>query len=76
MGFDILGRRAKSEKGEYFRNNVWWWRPLAAYVLDNVDMPDIETKEWGTNSGQKVSATTALRIADTLDALIVSGSAL
>jgi hypothetical protein len=39
MGFDVYGKSARSEKGEYFRNNVWWWRPLAEYVLETVEMP-------------------------------------
>lgn len=29
---DVYGKAPKSEKGEYFRNNVWWWRPLWDYV--------------------------------------------
>lgn len=32
MGFDVMGHEPKTEKGEYFRNNVWWWRPLWGYV--------------------------------------------
>jgi len=28
MGFDVYGLNAKNETGEYFRNNVWWWRRL------------------------------------------------
>lgn len=28
---DVYGRAPKSEKGEYFRNNVWYWRPLWDY---------------------------------------------
>lgn len=28
MGMDVIGRKPKCDKGEYFRNNVWWWRPL------------------------------------------------
>ena len=31
MGMDVFGTAPKSEKGEYFRNNVWWWRPLWDY---------------------------------------------
>lgn len=73
MGFDISGLKATSETGEYFRNNVWWWRPLADYVLDNVVLPSEETENWGTNDGQEVSAKSALKIADTLDALVKSG---
>lgn len=29
---DVVGKAPKSERGEYFRNNVWWWRPLWNYV--------------------------------------------
>ena len=28
MGMDVMGKNPKNAKGEYFRNNVWWWRPL------------------------------------------------
>lgn len=28
MGFDLEGIKPMSEKGVYFRNNVWWWRRL------------------------------------------------
>ena len=31
MGMDVYGTKPTSEKGEYFRNNVWWWRPLWDY---------------------------------------------
>ena len=27
MGMDVYGLEPRKEKGEYFRNNVWWWRP-------------------------------------------------
>ena len=73
MGFDIYGLAARSKKGEYFRNNVWWWRPLAEYVLGRVDVPREEARHWDSNDRQEVSARTALLIADTLDRLIASG---
>lgn len=28
MGMDVYGKNPKSEVGQYFRNNVWWWHPL------------------------------------------------
>lgn len=34
MGMDVIGKNANSETGEYFRNNVWWWRPLWNYCLE------------------------------------------
>jgi hypothetical protein len=30
---DVIGLAPKSKTGEYFRNNVWWWRPLWEYCL-------------------------------------------
>ena len=46
MGFDISSTgNHKTPKGEYFRNNVWWWRPLAQYIIDHtncVNEDDVE----------------------------------
>lgn len=39
MGFDIYGADPGTEEGKYFRNNVWWWRPLADYCLEAA--PDV-----------------------------------
>ena len=33
MGMDIHARNPTGERGAYFRNNVWWWRPLADYCI-------------------------------------------
>jgi hypothetical protein len=30
-----ISYEAMKTKGIYFRNNVWWWRPLAQYVLEH-----------------------------------------
>lgn len=62
MGFDISGLNPDNEKGEYFRNNCWWWRRLADFILDHVEMPDEEKKYWQSNDGQKVSKETAIKI--------------
>ena len=34
MGMDVYGIAPTSERGEYFRNNVWWWRPLWDYCCE------------------------------------------
>ena len=37
-----------SQYGTYFRNNVWWWRPLADYVLRHTKViPENEHEHWG-----------------------------
>lgn len=75
MGFDLNGIKPNAEVGIYFRNNVWWWRPLASYILDVC--ADIflegETDYWQSNDGQKVSAETAQRIASRLQIYLESG---
>jgi len=32
MGMDVIGRKPKTEKGAYFRANVWSWRPIHALI--------------------------------------------
>lgn len=32
MGMDVYGRKPKSKAGEYFRANVWAWRPIHALI--------------------------------------------
>lgn len=74
MGFDIYGLKAKSERGKYFRNNVWWWRPLATYVLKFCSIPKKERKDgWSFNDGLKISEKTALDIAKQLEILLKLG---
>lgn len=34
MGMDVMGVAPTTEAGEYFRRNVWGWRPLWQYVED------------------------------------------
>lgn len=34
MGMDVYGKKPTNEVGEYFRRNVWGWRPLWQYVED------------------------------------------
>jgi hypothetical protein len=75
MGFDLMGLRATSKKGEYFRNNVWYWRPLWEYVCeeckDILTYKDMEKGGW--NNGEEITGDQALRIADRLDEAIKTG---
>ena len=64
----------QNQEGTYFRNNVWWWRPLADYVIEHtgcVDKKDADS--WHMNDGHKVSDAEANAIADQLEFLIKSG---
>ena len=33
MGMDVYGKNPTAPEGNYFRNSVWCWRPLAVYIL-------------------------------------------
>jgi hypothetical protein len=60
--------------GVYFRNNVWWWRRLAAYVYENTDeISEDDYGIWHENSGHQVDEDTAIKIADKLEELIKQG---
>jgi hypothetical protein len=71
MGFDLMGVNAKSKTGEYFRNNIWWWRALANYVVNETNTP--EPDSWFSNDGYEVPEAEAVRIADILDEKLASG---
>ena len=60
--------------GDYFRNNVWWWRPLANYVIKYTGCVEEEDAQmWGENSGHEVDDETAKQIHNQLQVLIESG---
>ena len=65
----------ENNPGIYFRNNVWWWRPLWAYVCD--EFPDIlgeRDAEGGMhNGGHAISETKAMKIGIGLTAMIEDG---
>jgi hypothetical protein len=68
MGMDVYGK-----SGNYFRNNVWWWHPLADYILEIAPDVAANCKHWHTNDGDGLSADNAARLADILEAEIASG---
>ena len=72
--FEAVQEFENINKGVYFRNNVWWWRRLAEYVLKHtkcVDEQDFD--KWHENGGHEVDAETAEQIANQLEHLIKTG---
>ena len=65
----------EENSGVYFRNNVWWWRPLWHFVTgacdDILTEKDAEGGSW--NDGHKISKTKASKIAERLYDLIKDG---
>jgi hypothetical protein len=75
MGMDVMGNEPKSEVGKYFRNNVWYWRPLWNYCCEVA--PDIIGEELADighfNDGAGLDAAQAEQLGNRLIAEFVSG---
>ena len=77
MGYDLYGVNPKNEKGEYFRNNCWYWRRLWQFVeiqCENIlTNHEKEAGQW--NNGWKIPKPQALRIAKKLKECLKNGKA-
>lgn len=73
MGMDVYGNKPKNEDGEYFRNNVWWWRPLWDYCLDNYPSIAGKVEHGHSNDGDGLNASDAKKLAILLKKDIDSG---
>jgi hypothetical protein len=73
---DALAKFEDDNPGFYFRNNVWWWRPLWLYICEEV-APDIlteEDKERGSyNDAHHINAIKANYIADKIEKIDAAG---
>ena len=72
--FKEKGKYQEEVVGDYFRNNVWWWRPLADYVIKFTGCIDESDQvAWSENGGHEVDDQTAKQIHNQLQVLIESG---
>jgi len=73
MGMDVYGKAPTSEKGEYFRNNIWWWHPLWRYC-EQVAPDLIPADNLGHfNDGWGLNRRKSLQLAEQLEAAIAAG---
>ena len=65
----------KDNPGLYFRNSVWWWRPLWNYVCHVCDdiLSDKDMKAGDYNDHRKITKTKAIKISKRLNNLIEEG---
>lgn len=74
MGMDVFGNEPTSEAGEYFRNNVWWWRHLWGFCCTVA--PDLTEGVSGqTNDGDGLDGPKAHELAERLQEAVDSGVA-
>ena len=78
MGMDVHGlnpKENKNKRGEYFRNNCWWWRPLWNYC--RVVAPDLISEElWESghnNNGAGLNAEDSKKLGERLMEYIAEG---
>lgn len=73
MGMDVFGLEPTDEKGEYFRNNVWFWRPLVQYC--NIVSPEIDDnwELWHYNDGHRLDSKKTLKLSKALYTELESG---
>ncbi len=74
--FELQDQFKEDNPGDYFRNNVWWWRPLWDFVCNNCDdfLSKKDMEKGGYNNGEKISKTKSLKIAKRLSQLIADGT--
>jgi hypothetical protein len=73
--FQDMERYHEDNPGVYFRNNVWWWRPLWSFVCNNCDFMTEEQFEAGSfNDGKEIDQETAAKIGTQLEILLADGT--
>lgn len=74
MGMDVFGKKPKNEIGEGFRNNVWWWRPLANYCIKLAPELTSKCKYWHSNDGTGLNSRDSIKLAKILQQEIDNGN--
>ncbi len=75
MGMDLIGANPTTKKGEYFRNNVWWWHPLWDYC--SFIAPEICNKvtHAHSNDGDGLDKNDSKKLAKLLNESLKDGTA-
>lgn len=73
MGMDVYGKKPENERGEYFRNNVWWWHPLWDYCLTQHPEPAAKVEHGHSNSGDGLNSQDAKKLGMLLKQDLLSG---
>lgn len=67
MGMDIYGRAPKSEKGEYFRSNIWSWPTILDAIVETGVLPEEMVESMAYNDGAGPNDEQAMALAAALD---------
>jgi hypothetical protein len=75
MGMDVFGIKPTSERGEYFRNNVWYWHPLWDYCCTIDESLIDKVPQAHNNSGDGLKAVEARKLGFQLQEELSTGRA-
>lgn len=67
MGMDVYGRNPKSKDGEYFRANVWSWRPIHELIEKANVLPQKMLEDMAFNDGAGPDDEQALLLAAAIE---------
>lgn len=76
MGMDVYGKEAISEKGTYFRANVWYWHPLWEFCCTLRPSLEDEVPYGHSNDGDGLDGENAIQLSELLTDSLSSGFAL
>ena len=74
--FEEHSKYEEANPGVYFRNNVWWWRPLWTFVCDHFAtvLYDDDCERGNYNDGHLIDEDKAMRIGVGLTAMLKDGT--
>ena len=74
--FELVDKQEEENPGRYFRNNVWFWRPLWSFVCQHCsDFISLKDADGGSfNDGRVISKTKANKIGKRLSELLADGT--
>lgn len=70
MGMDVYGKAPASERGAYFRANIWSWRPIHELIEQTNVLPQKMVEDMAFNDGAGPDAEQAKLLAYALEMLV------
>jgi len=74
--FELQDQFRNNNPGSYFRNNVWWWRPLWDFVCNTCDdfLSEKDMEGGNYNDGRKIAKYKAIKIGKRLSENLADGT--
>lgn len=75
MGMDVFGKNPTDKKGEYFRNNGWWWHPLWDYCSSIAPEICKKVKHAHSNDGDGLGVLDSIELSKRISKSLKDGTA-